>query len=175
MTDTITAVVPYESDPSALLEAVFAGIQHERMADLPLLNHALCVRAVGFERFQGNWIGVLITPWFLNLIQLPGPGGKWPEHTVGKRLELALPSGRYRFACGHEDAIGPYLFCSLMSPVKAIASQTAAVGLARDVMDLLLEVPAPEESGTAPAPRSVSRRGFLRVDVAPPPGRPPAG
>ena len=51
-------------------------IQRERMADIPLLNPALEVQAVGFSVWEAYCLGVLITPWFMNLMLLPLAGDK---------------------------------------------------------------------------------------------------
>ena len=34
----------------------------ERMHDVPILNPALNVEAVDFQRWQRHWLGVLVTP-----------------------------------------------------------------------------------------------------------------
>ena len=41
------------------------------MAGVPMLNPALRVQAVGFRHWQSHWLGVLVTPWFMNLMLLP--------------------------------------------------------------------------------------------------------
>ena len=51
---------------------MFSRIQAERMADVPLLNPALTVETVGFRLWQDSWLGVLITPWSMNLLALAG-------------------------------------------------------------------------------------------------------
>ena len=62
----------HDADPGPALEAAFLRIEREAMDGLPLLNKALRVQAVGFERWQGQWLGALVTPWFLNLVLVPG-------------------------------------------------------------------------------------------------------
>ena len=42
-----------------------------RMEGLDFVNPALSVEAVAFAPWQGHWLGVLITPWFMNLILAP--------------------------------------------------------------------------------------------------------
>ena len=71
----------HDCDPSPLLEAAFARIEREQMAGVPILNPALRVQAVDFTRWQGQWLGALVTPWFLNLVLV----GVEPES-----LELGL-------------------------------------------------------------------------------------
>ncbi|MDX1607508.1 MAG: [NiFe]-hydrogenase assembly chaperone HybE [Candidatus Competibacterales bacterium] len=159
----------YHDDPSPLLESVFSRIQRERMQDIPLLNPALRVAAVGFRRWEGRWLGVLLTPWFLNLMLLPADPQRWETLAEGEKRRLPLPSGDYPFSGGHEPAIGPYLFCSLLSPVHALPDQSTALRIAGETMDLLLQPtvdrgPPPESAPASPCGRTpvpVSRRDLL--------------
>ena len=128
----------FRCDPAPLLEQIFTDIQHQRMGGIPLLNPRLAVRAIGFTRWQGRWIGALLTPWFLNLIMLPAHEHRWEPLAEGERRRLPLPSGDYQFVGGHEERLGPYLFCSLLSPVQQIATQQEAERIAGEVMELLL-------------------------------------
>jgi len=55
---------------SALIEhfrAVDAG-----MRDLPIYNHTVAIESIGFRLFNDvELLGVLLTPWFMNLMILP--------------------------------------------------------------------------------------------------------
>lgn len=133
-----TTLRVFPHDPSPLLEQIFTDVQHRRMAGIPLVNPRLAVRAVGFTRWQGRWIGALLTPWFLNLIMLPAREDGWEPLAEGQRRRLPLPSGDYQFVGGHEERLGPYLFCSLLSPVHQLSSQQEAERIAGEVMELLL-------------------------------------
>lgn len=83
------------------------------MRGVPVLNSALRVEAVGFTPWLGNCLGVLITPWFMNLMLLPDQGGEWEELAVGVRVTQVFPSGAYGFIVCSEEGIGRYLMCSL--------------------------------------------------------------
>ena len=50
------------------LVASFERIGRESMRGLPFYNESLSVEAIGFDRFGDGWLGVLITPWFMNLM-----------------------------------------------------------------------------------------------------------
>ena len=65
------------------------------MRGAPICNDALDVEAVGFQDFAGYVLGVVVTPWFLNLIVAESPG-------VG---QSALPKDalRLRFPAGDVD------------------------------------------------------------------------
>ena len=58
----------------ATLERAFRQVAETRMQGVPLLNAALQVQAVGFAPLAdepGVALGVLVTPWFMNLLRLP--------------------------------------------------------------------------------------------------------
>jgi [NiFe] hydrogenase assembly HybE family chaperone len=156
--------------PAAALEAAFHHIAETRMADLPFLNPALTVRAVGFRLWRGEWMGVLISPWFMNLICLPGPDRAWRDNPGGSRAIRALPKGEVEFLHAREDRIGPYLSCSLFSHMGDFADMGQARTVAEAVLKELFEPTGQVSAGpasdagadlSARLERPVSRRGFL--------------
>ena len=169
----------FSENPGALLEDIFTAIHRERMEGIPLLNPRLRVRATGFRIWEGRWIGTLLTPWFLNLIALPATAEARLPLAEGQRRRLPLPSGDYQFVGGYEERLGPYLFCSLLSPVHQLGSQGEAERIAAEVMDLLL-LPTVERDGegavrpaAAPCGRetvSPARRDFLFGNLGRRPG-----
>jgi len=143
-----------EPTPAAL-EAVFRHIQAERMRDVPLLNPALEVAAVGFRDWEDYRLGVLVTPWFMSLVLLPGREDEWRGLQVGEKRVYAFPSGAYEFLLGEQADIGRYLSCSLYSPVLEFEDQAAAVATAEAVMRELFSAanlprPAPGRSLNPP-------------------------
>ena len=52
---------------SARLETHFRDIHRRVMADAPICNPALDVACVGFSAWGDKYLGVLVTPWFMNL------------------------------------------------------------------------------------------------------------
>jgi [NiFe] hydrogenase assembly HybE family chaperone len=121
------------------LVAEFREIWNARMRDLPLVNRALHVEAVGFRAWQGRPIGVLLSPWFMNLILLSGPGDDWSDLYPGDKELIAFPSGRYEFIHNRRGALGGYKACSLLSPMSDFGSQLQATDCARAVMQALFE------------------------------------
>lgn len=150
-------------DPSADLESTFRRIAEERMAGVPILNPALAVAAVGFRPWQDYWLGVLVTPWFMNLVACPVGADDAPD--LSKR-RIALPSGEYEFTAAREAGVGLYLACALISPMSQFASQDEALAVADEVLKQVFLAPEPAPAG-APDP---GRRGFLRALM--PKGRP---
>lgn len=150
------------------LEVQFRHIQRERMQGLAQLNPNLHVEAVGFRQWNGFCLGVLITPWFMNLMLLPPEGDSWKELRIGHKQHHQMPSGPYEFILGEEEGIGRYQMCSLFSSVFEFADQATAVATAEAAMDALM---CAEHRGRAatreseikrPLEQSLSRRDLLR-------------
>lgn len=165
------------TDPSALLEATFARIHTTRMTGLPFVNPALRVEAVGFRRWEGMWLGVLITPWFMNLMLVPddASGDSWPRVRYGESLAYRLPAGVFEFIRAQEPLLGDYQSCSLFSPMAAFADQAGARATAHAALTALfdeatragVEGPGTSMTGPAAAPAASvapppTRRDFLR-------------
>jgi [NiFe] hydrogenase assembly HybE family chaperone len=127
------------------LEAAFRHIERERMAGVPILNRALRVRAVATQGWNGQWLCVLVTPWFINVMLLPQEGA--PERLpVGAKRTLTFPAGRFEFIRGEEEDLGPYWMCSLFSPVLEFADAESAEAAAATALEVML---APDEEETA--------------------------
>lgn len=121
------------------LERVFERILIERMRDVPVVNPALKVQAVGFSVRDEHCLGVLVTPWFMNLILVPCEGGDWQQLCVGEKVTHGFPSGAYEFIVGKEDGIGRYQACSLFSPMFQFEDQETAVATAESVLEELMD------------------------------------
>ncbi|WP_323000731.1 [NiFe]-hydrogenase assembly chaperone HybE [Denitromonas sp.] len=147
--------LPYDTNPAPVVASVFRRIHTERMAVMPICNRALSVAVPAFERWQGDWVGVLVAPWAINLLILPG-GGAFEALSVGMRQRWSFPSGDYDFLGSEEAGLGPYQSCSLFSPVSEFDTQDEAVAVARAALAGLLAVP-PQARRTP-----VNRRAFLR-------------
>jgi [NiFe] hydrogenase assembly HybE family chaperone len=152
---------------AARLEAAFGTILAERMQDVPILNEALGVEAVGLRPWQGLWLGALVTPWFINLVVLPGPG-TWRAVPDRESVWYAFPSGRFEFIAGSEPGLGPYHACSLFSPVQEFGDHETARETARVALESLFD-PAllgEETTDSRSEKGQMSRRDFLRGAAA---------
>ncbi|MDD5412921.1 MAG: [NiFe]-hydrogenase assembly chaperone HybE [Methylobacter sp.] len=138
---------------SHALETTFNDILDKRMRGMPVVNDALSVQAIGFSRFNEDWLGVLITPWFMNLLLLPGPDSHWRKQLVGTKIEKYFPYGVFEFTLGSEAQLGSYALCSLFSPMFQFENQAAALTAAQAALQGLL---------ADAAPRGISRRDLLR-------------
>ena len=127
--------------PGAQLESLFRQIADTRMQGIPILNPALQVEAIGFRQWEGPqgllWAGVLLTPWFMNLLLLPAAPDSLPPVPPGGEVVVALPGDALPFMAGHEAALGDYRLCSLFSPVVQFADQPSACSTAQEVLKLL--------------------------------------
>ena len=140
-----------ETDPSSALEAAFRRIEVERMAGVGVLNPALAVEVVGFSRWQDYWLGVLVTPWFMNLVLVPASDAGWKQAAGGERIFHRFASGDYAFLGGQEPEAGEFQSCALFSPMDRFPDQESARAVAREALLALHAVPAGKERATAGA------------------------
>ena len=136
------------------LEATFRAIERERMCGVPVLNAALAVQAVDFEAADGIALGVLVTPWFMNLVRLPLHGAA-EVLRIGERAPRAIGTLAFDFIGAQEPGLGGFEACSLFSPMADFADQAGAVATARQVLVQLRGRPV-----SLPPPQP-ARRGFL--------------
>jgi len=137
------------------------------MEGLPVVNEALSVEAVGFTAWDGHLLGVLIAPWFMNLILLPDKSDDWHRLEAGSKQAWALPSGEYEFTVGRVDGVGIYQSCALFSSVRDFPDQGTARQVAQAVM---AEIFKRETEGSRPlqgltqdeVTEPVSRRELFR-------------
>ncbi|MCJ1961243.1 [NiFe]-hydrogenase assembly chaperone HybE [Novosphingobium mangrovi (ex Hu et al. 2023)] len=133
------------SDLSTRIEGLYETIARTRMADIGILNPRLGVSMRGLRRYGENHVGILVTPWFMNLLFLPvnapgSPGGGIPPR-IGSLRTFALPSGTYEGIAGHELGLGWHWSCSLFSPMFEFADMEGAVETADVSLDLLFDAP----------------------------------
>ena len=162
-------VSPAPSSPAqpvetiAKLEAAFREIHTAQMRGMPIVNDALAVKAVGFRRHDARWLGALVTPWFLNLVLLPGDGDDWSALIPGAKELIEFPSGRYEFVHANRKGVGAYKACSLFSPMFEFASMLQATETASAALVSLFD-PSLREDGAQTA--EIRRR--REAELAPP-------
>jgi [NiFe] hydrogenase assembly HybE family chaperone len=141
----------------AAFESTFRQIAATRMQGVPVLHPTLDVQAVGFkaEADEAWALGVLVTPWFMNLLRLPLQVDAATPLAVGVSAPRDIGAYRFDFIGAHEAALGGYEASSLFSPMFAFADQDAAVATAQEVL-ALLRARQPGRAAQVP-----SRRSFL--------------
>jgi len=128
------------------IEDTFRQIAQTRMRDLPFVNPRLSVAAVGFRPWMSSWIGVLVTPWGINLLQLPAPDAPFEPVRADAVIEVALPGAVMPFMPARLDPLGEFRMCSLFSPAQQFADQETALAAAHETLRLLFEPEVPEDA-----------------------------
>ena len=123
---------------SVALAERYCNILEARMQGLPFVNSQLAVEAIGFREFQDFEIGVLITPWFMNLILLTGDD-VGADVVQGHTINATFPSGDIEFTAAQDEELGLYFSAVLFSSVIDIPDQITARDLATEVMKGLFE------------------------------------
>ncbi|WP_342952450.1 [NiFe]-hydrogenase assembly chaperone HybE [Paraburkholderia sp. JHI869] len=156
----------------AALVAHFETVANGAMRDMPVVNRALRVEAIGFAPMPGEagargaWLGVLITPWSMNLLWLPGAmEDSVPCPRPGGKARLRVGNVDFEWIGAHVQGVGAYACCSLFSPMFEFAGQESAAATAQAVLAQLRggEGGAKGDGNGDPAgiaPRA-SRRAFL--------------
>ncbi|MES9968805.1 MAG: [NiFe]-hydrogenase assembly chaperone HybE [Candidatus Thiodiazotropha sp.] len=128
------------------IENVFKQIESEQMQGIPLLNPMLKVETLGFQEFEGRVVGIIITPWMMNLILFPAENEDWSEMKLGDKQPHRFPANRYKFMVNEIEGIGRCQTHSLYSPMHEFANQEHALAAARSFMQtLMVEVEEPDE------------------------------
>lgn len=124
---------------AAALQALFEHIAATRMQGIPILHPGLRVCAIGFERQDTGALGVLLTPWFMNLVFLPGADE--PPLATGASRVRAVGAHRFPFIGAEEPGFGRWEACSLFSPMDCFQDQAAAEATADAVLAELRKPP----------------------------------
>ena len=145
-------------NPSAALEAHFRARPASRAAG-QAHNPALDVEALGFVRYRGDWLGVLVAPWGLDLLLIAGGGELWGEIPAGQRRYLDLYGATLPFIAVDEPLLGCYQYSPLVDQIGRVPDMAAARDIAFDALRAYLPPPA---AAPSPPAAAVSRRGFFR-------------
>jgi [NiFe] hydrogenase assembly HybE family chaperone len=144
---------------AATLEAIYRRIGERAMHDLPIYNDALAVEAIGFATHDDAISGILITPWFMNLMLLPADGSL-ATRALGAAFSHNFPIGAFDFTVGELDGFGRIASCSLFSPMFEFADMATARANAEAAMAEIRN-PEPEQPKTRVV-TALDRRSFLR-------------
>jgi [NiFe] hydrogenase assembly HybE family chaperone len=152
-------------DPSVKLTAACRAVV-ARMQGLAFVNPALEVEAVGFAPWQGHWLGVMVTPWCMNLTLAPADPAAWKPLPLGAKRRYRFPAGDYEFIGAYDGATGDYHVCSLFSPMQQFDDHAAARLVAQLAREALLdpanaEIPVPPMATMPPAGTANARSGPL--------------
>ena len=152
----MTAADPARVEGERLAE-IYRRIGESRMRALPIYNLALTVAALGFRQEAEGIYGMVLTPWFLNLVHLPADAAGLRQ---GDIITRRLPAGEVEFIVGVVDGFGPVPACSLFSPMFEFSDQATAQATAEAAMAALWTRPQ------APDAAVIGRRQLLFGRVA---------
>ena len=127
----------------------FRDIHATRMQGMPFINAKLRVEAVGFRPWEEHELGVLITPWFMNLILLPEVDADIGQ---GHKIDAGFPSGNIEMTVAQDEKLGLYFSAVLFSSVMDIPNQETARDIAVEVMRELFD---PKSSSKVISRRSI--------------------
>jgi [NiFe] hydrogenase assembly HybE family chaperone len=107
------------------------------MADLPIYNPKLAVQATEFHR-HGPWsVGVVVTPWFMNVVAVPDDPALLPS--PGATVTLALPIGEIEAIVADLDGFGGFAAASLFSPMDAFDDPAVTAATAQAALAALFQ------------------------------------
>ncbi len=142
----------------------FCVISETNMRGTPVYNDKLGVEAIGFHELKDDLCGILITPWFMNVVLLPREKISINYSLIASPTDEVLPSGAWQFMYGGDDVIGLYKSLSLHSPMFAFKNQTHAQIEAERRLHSLFTAPAcqlTDKPATGASPRNPERRYIL--------------
>ena len=123
---------------SEQIEQTFNKIHIENMQGIPILNPAIEVQALGFQEIDGRVLGIIITPWLMNVVILPAEDEDWSHMQLGDKRPHEFASRTYKFMLNEIDGIGLCQTHSLYSPMREFRSHQQAVAAAQAFLDGLM-------------------------------------
>lgn len=147
------------SDAIETLVAHYQRVYEETFRDLPIVNPAIDVEAIGMRRLDEHEFGVLLTPWFMNLVLLPG-SDRWDDRPQGSTCAIELPGDEVEFIVSHDEYLGTTLSAVLFRSVADFPDQAMARAVAVETLRLLCSREAREENGSGDT--RLNRRDLFR-------------
>ncbi len=145
---------PWES-----LVAHYRTLAVRVMAEMPMANAALQVEALGVTRLEAGWCGILLTPWFMNLVYQPD------RALPGVTCTAILPSAE--IALQPAQGVEGFWMAPLISPLQDFPHMDYARSVAQQILQQLLTPPAapasalPQANPAGLTRQPLTRRGFF--------------
>ena len=124
----------------------------------------VAIESVGFRLFNDvELLGVVLTPWFMNLMILPITPVAMNMAEIGKTVSVELPVGPRKFVVGGDEVVGLYKAHSLHSPVLSFTLPGQARAEAQRQLALLMTPATAEPVATSRVRTSagLDRRALL--------------
>ena len=146
---------------TAVLVEHFENIYAAHVAGLPIDNPALAVEAVGTTEFGEHKALMLITPWFMNLVLLPG-SDEWDNSEQGQICDIEMPGQTLQFTVSQDATSGTYLSAVMFRTVSDFPDQDVAREVAEDILKRLFSPTANDLADVQTKPKpTLSRRALL--------------
>lgn len=144
------------------LAHIYRDIGERAMRDLPIYHDRLDVEAVGFRVFNGTIIGIIVTPWFMNVVM---PAGEMAPVASASTLRFRFPARDIDFILSDLNHAGRIASCSLFSPMFEFADAASARAMAEAAInELMLSADGKEATRCRePATSAIDRRSFMRA------------
>ncbi|OAF04285.1 hydrogenase formation protein HupJ [Bradyrhizobium centrolobii] len=144
-----------------LLAGAYREIGERALRDLPIYNDALGVETVGFRRFSGTIVGIMVTPRFMNVVM---PASATAREMPASTVRIRFPAGDIEFTLSDVARMGRIANCSLFSPMFQFSDMAAARATAEAALAQLM-LPADSDKASErrqSATSAIDRRNFLR-------------
>ena len=139
-----TQALPSAKDRLAELVRAYEKAE-DAIVGLPVHNARLRIEPVGFREFDDAYVGVMVTPWSMNIVLLPQDPKALPHNALGGSRQVVFPSGGYGFIAGRMDGVGHLETCSLFSPMDEFDDMDVAIMAAHSAMEGLFTPEKPDE------------------------------
>lgn len=155
------------------LAALYRIVGERSMSDLPVYNPALGVESIGFHAYEGWALGIVVTPWFMNIVLAPLDDSGGDVAAPGATVRRALPAASFDFTVGALDGFGRIESCSLFSPMfdfadpaSARATAEAALAAIRDTQFERTDADDSAQAPRRPTAGPIDRRSLLRGELS---------
>jgi len=146
---------------TAVLVEHFESIYAAHVAGLPIDNPALAVEAVGTTEFGDHKALMLITPWFMNLVLLPG-SDEWDNSEQGQTCDIDIPGQTLQFTVSQDATIGTYLSAVMFRTVSDYPDQGVARAVAEEILQRLFSPNSSDLTDVQTKPKAtLTRRALL--------------
>jgi [NiFe] hydrogenase assembly HybE family chaperone len=147
----MTHDAPTLDDPAVALATLWHAVA-PRMSGLPIFNPALELQTTAFRR-HGPWtVGIVVTPWFMNVVAIPDQVLHLPP--PGGAAVVPLPGGDVGATVADLDGFGRFAAASLFSPMDEFTDPAVTQAVAEAALEALFRA---ADEAAAPA----SRRDLL--------------
>ncbi|GAB6069183.1 hypothetical protein JCM30760_02800 [Thiomicrorhabdus hydrogeniphila] len=153
-----------------LMQKHYDSVYQKSMKAIPICNSTILIEIPVLQQLaDGRYLGVIVTPWFINavfkLVDKEGNDAHKTQFTakVSECVTLKFPSGQYEFIVNYQPEVGYFYTCSLMSDMHALESHKVAVDFALECFKLIFNEEAKEQTNQQQAIKKI-RMGQAMIE-----------